>query len=277
LGGGGDYRVALFGCQFDQNFRRDGSGNPIAGGASSTISVLERSTDRRVVLANCTVVSNYEGIVRAASYTDTAGTYYPLRCINCILAGDEGFRLDGDATRRACAELQRCTMSLGGADGFNGYGFQNSGGWMYTNTLAQALTLTDPHIGTNRFYSLTDTGGRSILPEANLDADPGFYGAGPDPYLPWWQRRSSAAYAGTIDKGLTRTTTYTFIDVNLNGAYEPLVDIIVDLNGQPHPGAGHFVYTTDLAGRPRFVHKAIDRGAYECDEPPAAGTIITFR
>jgi len=100
----------------------------------------------------------------------------------------------------------------------------------------------------------------------------------------WWEKRSNPAYASTIDKGLTRTNAtigaysgYAYVDVSLNGSYDALIDIIVGLNGQPHPGPGHFVYTTDLAGRPRFVHKAIDRGAYECDEPPAAGTIITFR
>ena len=71
---------------------------------------------------------------------------------------------------------------------------------------------------------------------------------------------------------MKRMHWYTYVDVDLNGAYDPMVDVIVA--GTP-PAGTNLVYTTDLAGNSRVVHGVIDRGAYET--AAGMGTVICIR
>ena len=90
--------------------------------------------------------------------------------------------------------------------------------------------------------------------------------------------RSALAKANSIEQGLTRTHTgpsYRYVDINHDGNYDALVDIIVDLNRNPHPGPGHFVYLEDLAGNPR-VRFFMDRGAYEWYRPPSGSIVAVY-
>jgi hypothetical protein len=74
----------------------------------------------------------------------------------------------------------------------------------------------------------------------------------------------------------------TFVDVNNNGAYEALTDVIVR-TGAYSPTASdhqnHCIYTTDLAGRPRLsgiTGRTIDAGPYQ-KLRPSKGTVVSLK
>ena len=106
------------------------------------------------------------------------------------------------------------------------------------------------------------------------------------PYLqdPWQLQpadNNPALNSGLLREAILGGFTCQYVDVNHNyvspsSGYDPLVDIIVDLRGSPHPGPGHFVYTTDLAGNPRVTTRIIDRGAFEC-RALRPGTVVMFK
>lgn len=68
-----------------------------------------------------------------------------------------------------------------------------------------------------------------------------------------------------------------FVDVNKNGTYDVLTDIVVDLGGFNASGLYevHHIYTRDLAGRQRVKGATIDLGALEYSPP--GGTVITLK
>jgi len=69
-----------------------------------------------------------------------------------------------------------------------------------------------------------------------------------------------------LDKGLTGAGAgYTYVDVNHDGNYDALLDVIV---AGTLPAGSHFAYLTDLAGAQRLVGSEIDRGAYELAAAP---------
>jgi hypothetical protein len=101
--------------------------------------------------------------------------------------------------------------------------------------------------------------------------------------------RLTAGSANAIDQGgYLRTTDVTFstgsatvkyVDVDNNGAYGALTDIIVKLESGTAPAEAdyeaHHIYTKDLAGNRRVRLNGIDIGAYEYQPP--SGMVVTFK
>ncbi|MCX8108556.1 MAG: hypothetical protein N3G20_07110, partial [Verrucomicrobiae bacterium] len=129
------------------------------------------------------------------------------------------------------------------------------------STWSGALAFTNPG-----YHSRNDSGTVTQNMEQNLNESPGFSGKSPAPY-------SLVPSSNSRNSGLTLTGAgFTYVDVNYNGAYNAMVDIIVA--GTP-PAGRHLVYTTDLLGMPRVSDNVIDRGAYEYRPP--RGTVVVVR
>ncbi|MGQ9662959.1 MAG: choice-of-anchor Q domain-containing protein [Kiritimatiellia bacterium] len=75
-----------------------------------------------------------------------------------------------------------------------------------------------------------------------------------------------------VDNGLIKTGAgFTYVDVNYNGSYNAMVDIIV--SGTP-PSGNHLVFNTDIRGAQRFTQTSIDMGAYEYQPPKGSVFIV---
>jgi len=114
-------------------------------------------------------------------------------------------------------------------------------------TLAGALAF--PTAGTipPMFHSIDAAGAIVQTMQANIDGD-------------------ITLAVNMLDKGLTGAGAgYTYVDVNHDGNYDALLDVIV---AGTLPAGSHFAYLTDLAGAQRLVGSEIDRGAYELAAAP---------
>jgi hypothetical protein len=130
-------------------------------------------------------------------------------------------------------------------------------------TLLAALGLAGSH-----FHALDASGTVVQTIEANVEGDPSFVGVLVDPNDPY----QLALGSNSLNNGVTLTgSPYIYVDVNSNGSYDALLDVIVA--GTP-PAGTHFVYMTDLMGNARLTGAAIDRGAYELVPEPATIALL---
>jgi len=114
-------------------------------------------------------------------------------------------------------------------------------------TLAGALLFPPPGTVAAKFHSIDAAGVIVQTMQANIDGD-------------------ITLAVNMLDKGLTGAGAgYTYVDVNHDGNYDALLDVIVA--GTP-PAGSHFAYLTDLAGAQRLVGSEIDRGAHELAAAP---------
>lgn len=219
-----------------------------------------------VALANTTVADNNDGGGLYAAGVQEYGKERHQKnttLINSILSdADSGplaqYLSNYSGTTWGHLKLQNSTF------GVNSYYFRDSTTNDSWATLATALANQD-NDGFYRYHSLNASGAETQNLEQNIDGDSGFLGSGDDPYQ--LSKTSNAR-----NNGLSRTGAgFTYVDINCDGDYDALVDIIV---AGTSPGGNHFVYKTDLLGQ-RRLRGVIDRGAYEWQPP--RGTIVMFR
>jgi autotransporter-associated beta strand protein len=270
VGGGGGVFTA-YGCLFAGNrHATDPSGTPV-----EVIRAAQQSSAGTSRLVNCTVVSNYGGRVAAAAQA-SSGHFVGVVAANSIIQtcglNAQGGDSYGSAVATSHVGLQNTTVQM--QTNLNGYGMAAYVGgawqWSHTNTLAQVLAALDL-AGSNRFHSLTSSNTLSQALETNLEGDPGLV---TDPLQLHGRPLFSLADNSTcFDSGINRAGSgFAYVDVNNNGAYDALVDVIV--SGAP-PAGTNYVYATDLAGNPRLKGAAIDRGCYETQS--RGGTVVLFR
>jgi hypothetical protein len=266
---GGGAVVTAFGCLFA------GNRHETTPETSLDVIRLGQTTSAGISrLINSTVVSNYQGVVSVAGQGSFPnGHYTGLQTLNSIIEGRRMNLSGGDASGvnavTAHWTLQHTTMHV--STNLTGYGMGayvgGSWQWNYTNTLAEALAAVDL-AGSNRFHSVTQSGTWSQALESNIDGTVAFGGSTEHFFTP------ARGNANAVDNGLTRTTGgYTYVDVNADGDYDALTDVIVA--GVP-PEGNHYVYLNDLAGNPRVAAKIMDRGAYET-AAIAKGSLIVIQ
>jgi hypothetical protein len=251
-------------------------------GASSTGMATSKSSKSRTHVVNCTVVDNVntDDSAQKGIYAGTGswGEDSYLRFVNSIVSTNNGMfvyaRNRGSGGAGGHIELQRTTT------GERIYEEADSAYPTETATnFAAALLFSDPG-----FHSVNDWGITTTNMEQNIQGDPGFLAK---PGRMYWLTGTS----NSRNNALTRTegggpSAYTYVDVNANGAYDALLDVIVD--GTP-PAGEHYVYKHDLtvldqvlAGaslatlKPnRVIERKLDRGAFEF--VPPAGTVVFLR
>lgn len=283
--------------QGDAIFKLDGKltvfGSLIAGNTNATrfagstvysgTSSKNGNGQHNLVLANCTLAGNAtagtNGTVTAAIFVAYQAFTQQIVAVNSILdAGrflarydnKNGYNLRGHLT------FQNSTVNASANDGNGGpYRFDDLAGAHNAVSLAGILAMLDvqasPVLNEYRFHSLNTASPPALTQnlEQNIDGTAAFVGAGEHPYA------LQATNPNALDNGLTRTGDgYTYVDINANGSYNALVDVIV---AGTAPAGSHFVYSTDLAGNPRVVGGEIDRGAYEYATVAVKGTAILIR
>ncbi|MFO7898227.1 MAG: right-handed parallel beta-helix repeat-containing protein [Planctomycetota bacterium] len=227
------------------------------------------SGGRGLVLANSTVVDNYDGSVDM----EAGGSYQrweqeSFLAINSILddayvKGGYGYNHGHSWQHRAYLMFQNSTLNLSEDEAYGATDYDGAAvGTVWASDLIGALALTDYH-DYLRFHSLDATGAQTQDVEGNFETAPAYVGAGEDPLDPY----RLFAGAPSTDSGLTGDDLgggFTYVDINTDGDYDAMVDIVV---AGTDPGAGHLVYMTDLLGNARLVD-TIDRGAYESAAAP---------
>jgi hypothetical protein len=251
--------LRVFGCLLSDNTRINGSPGQVLYSYTSTgIGSL--------ILANCTVIQPQDDPNFPANDSN-APTYVTF--INSVLRlGELSLPADlrvGYYSGWVHAQMKACTIDVPAFRYMDGP--KAAGVWHETNTLAGAVTMVDDQ-GRYRFHSLT---------AANVDANPALAS----------DRQGATSFATTngvnpyqllgtdpsVDTASCASSNdFAYVDLNLNGAYNALVDVIVA--GTP-PAGTHFVYTTDLMGNRRLKARGLDRGCYEWQ--PGRGTVVIMR
>jgi hypothetical protein len=241
----------LFGCLITRNYL--GKGQLYAGA----------SDGRGLTIVNCTVLDNASGAGSIwASPATSPETNVIVRLINSVV--DDGtIDLDHNSGGRAHIYLQNTTCWM------TNYVARCPGGTTSWTNVIEAIQQTDTE-GKYRYHSVSEAGAVTQQPEGNRQAEPWFVGPDNKHGLPEYTPHKNS---DLVDSGVNRTGSgYTYVDVNLDGNYDKLVDIIV--GGTP-PGGNHFVYLKDLGGNPRLQSGFVDRGAYE--SRPVTGTVFMIQ
>lgn len=267
-GAGSGGCVTAFGCLFTGN----GHETDPTGTIVDVILLAQKPAAGTSYLINSTVVGNHDGkIIVAAQGGYPSGHFTGLQMLNSIVEASNLYATGGDVfgnnPNTAHVNLQHSTLRVTAAsDGYGMATFISGWQWNYADTLAQALSSVDAK-GSNRFHSVTVNGNLSQELEENIEGSVTFKDKAGETFVP------DINDVNALNNGLTRTADgYNYVDVNANGNYDALLDVIVA--GTP-PTGNHFVYATDLAGNPRVANGKIDRGAYESVAP--IGTILLVK
>ena len=273
-------RVLVFGSLIAQNGNASTSAMDGAG-----VKIYAMRSDNVVRFANCTIADNVDsadpdnqGVVNFGQ--GSLGYGGSAAYVNSILAENRGVRVRNNedvANQHGEAYFQRSTIFEPDYDDdpltpLEVYYQVETGARpdQFDDNLTDALGFTE-----SRFYSVDDSGGaHQDAVQNELFTDPSFVGSGDDPY------ELAEATTNSMNNGLTQTGThaditggssdFVYVDTDLDGAYDPAWDVIVDLmDGSVSltPSAMHLVYETDMRGHNRYADGEIDRGAYEVPEP----------
>ena len=252
--------IELFGCLIASNYwnstsgrRTPQDGNALAAGSA------EASFYSTAYLVSCTVADNTHPTQSAAAsgiYASACayGNFPRVFIINSVTKSNElGFtdqRRYAAGTGGHYTDFQNTCVKEG-----RYLELDSAEGNVTSTTFAAAITTVGNT--TPGFRTLTSSGVLSQTMQQNQDADPTFKGLGTDPY-----QLSASSIAK--DAALTKTHAlgFSYVDVNLDGSYTPMVDIIV-ANAPPGWSSSNLVYTTDLLGSSRLIGSAMDCGAYE--------------
>jgi hypothetical protein len=248
-------RLILFGCLVHDNIRYKGG----AWGALHSYGYL--SWDYLYVV-NSTITGHPDGYLSSNADPYAPEPYCRLyQFINAVYSGDAGMSLAASTGERQHACMQASVFKVAN---FVAYTETFSTNWP---SVGAALTGRDTE-GNYRYHNLNDTTGAEENGTAgsNQDGDPGFLGSAESPGDPCQLAKTSRC----IEAGVVRRSgTFTYVDVNHDGDYDALFDVIV--RGTP-PAGRHFVYTRDLLSSQRCMGATVDCGAYEW--LPGRGTVI---
>lgn len=226
------------------------------GGAAPTVYGQAWVGSAFVTLANTTIADNDGGQVYTSVQKYGASVQRPIQLVNSIYSDDDAGLHVYYNRKPAHLDMQASTLEAAW------YKYRDPDGNTYTVTgLLNALGTQDTS-GDYRFHSIDAAGNITQNLEQNIESAPGFLGSGDDPYQ---LDPANPFSASSADNAELAVGAFSYVDVNYNQAYDPLLDVIVD--GTP-PAGNHFVYLTDLLGQDRVLGGGLDRGAYEMEVPP---------
>ncbi|MCG3178737.1 MAG: hypothetical protein BIFFINMI_01066 [Phycisphaerae bacterium] len=265
-------RLTVFGTLIDGNYvsrktgdsQGAGAGNGLYFGDDHLTTYVVNSTIADNVRADDATITgvyvqggSYNGngrviLVNSLSTTNNNGYY------------EERYSTYQSSAHSAFVDFQNSTVSEAQ------YYEKDDAGDTISATLAAAVTnIGNANTGYRSFNAL---GVQSYLLEGNIDGNPSYVGTGVDPLDPY----QLSAGSNSLDNGILQIGThaditggdsgqFAYVDVNMNGAYNSALDIIVGLFGASVTGtsASHLIYVTDLLGNDRISGAGIDRGAYE--------------